>query len=295
MKTIFAAAALVTLTFAVSAHAQDVATTFTLGTPTSNCIPVVTQDGTPSSGAVCPSGFFGGAGLQLWLQNDPVAPGQSLTLYECTTSVVSNTVPAYGTNTQQPPGSLVTALTCTGGETWYTPTWTGTLTYDYVSVLSRRCVGGRGAHCVTNFIPVWSSGSGALTTPQPPPPPPPPPPPVVTTIAIAGGFCAADSICGLQPASTDIITGATLDFVNLQIAIGNADGSVLTGTIDYWSIVSSTDDEDGPTDDPSSVSAQGTLYDADGNVFGMYDVELTAQPTDSGDLAITSGTLTEVQ
>src|SRR2546426_8247792 len=103
---------LLTMMFAVAAHAQDVSTSFTLGAPTTNCIAALTQDGAPASGAVCPSGFFGGAGLQIWLQNDPVAPGQSLTLYQCTTSVLSNTVPAYGTATPQPPGSLVTAITC---------------------------------------------------------------------------------------------------------------------------------------------------------------------------------------
>jgi hypothetical protein len=291
MKTFQAAALLVlAMMSATAARGQDVTTTFTLAAPTSNCISVLTQDGAPSSGAVCPSGFFGGGGMQLWLQNDPVAPGQSLTLYECATSVVSNTVPPYGSATQQPPGSLVTALTCTGNESWYTPTWTGTLTYNYVSKLVRRCVGGRGAHCVTNFIPVWSSGDGVLTTPEPPPPPPPPPPPIVTTIAIAGGVCS-NYVCGLQPAAQDVVTSATLDFVNLQTTIVNADGSVLTGTVDSWNIVPTTDDEDGP----QSVSAQGSLYDADGNFVATYDVEASAQPTDSGDLQITSGTLTEVQ
>src|SRR5207253_3150836 len=226
LKTIVAVLTLLfSVAFSVAAHAQDVTTSFTLGAPTTNCITVLTQDGAPASGAVCPSGFFGGAGLQIWLQNDPVAPGQSLTLYQCATSVLSNTVPAYGTATPQPPGSLVTAITCTGNENWYTPTWTGTLTYNYVSALVRRCVGGRGAHCVTNYIPVWASGSGALTTPQPPPPPPPPPPPVVTTISVASGVCYANVICGLVPATEDVITGATLDLANSQIGVGNADGS----------------------------------------------------------------------
>src|SRR3979409_1236697 len=94
MQAIFT---LLALLFATAAQAQDVSTSFTLGTPTANCIAVLTQDGAPASGAVCPSGFFGGAGLQIGLQNDPIVPGQSLTLYACATSVVSNTVPAYGT------------------------------------------------------------------------------------------------------------------------------------------------------------------------------------------------------
>jgi hypothetical protein len=291
MKTIFT---LLTLLFAIAAQAQDVSTSFTLDTPTANCIAVLTQDGAPASGAVCPSGFFGGAGLQIWLQNDPIAPGQSLSLYGCATSVMSNTVPPYGTATQSPPGSLVTAITCTGTENWYTPTWTGTLTYNYVSALRRRCSGGRGAHCVTNFVPVWASGSGALTTPQPPPPPPPPPPPIVTTIAIAGGVCDANASCVLEPASGAVITGATLDLVGLLIGVGNADGSALTGTVDSWTLTPSDDDRD-EGDVTYALSAQGTLYNADGSLFGTYDLQLTALMTDSGSLIITSGTLTETQ
>jgi hypothetical protein len=141
---------------------------------------------------------------------------------------------------------------------------------------------------VTNYIPVWASGSGVLTTP---PPPPPPPPPIVTNIAIAGGVCSPDVICGLEPVTPDVITGATLDFVNLQIGIGNADGSLLTGTVDTWSVTPVGDDEA----DTYSVSAQGTLYGGDGSLVGTYDVELTTHQTDAGDLTITSGTLTETQ
>jgi len=175
-------------------------------------------------------------------------------------------------------------------ENWYTPTWTGTLTYNYVSKLVRRCSSGRGAHCVTNYIPVWASGSGALTTPQPPPPPPPPPPPVVTTIAIASGVCYTNVICGLVPATEDVITGATLDLANSQIGIGNADGSSLTGTVDSWNVTPIDEEAD-----TYALSAQGTLYNADGSLFGTFDVALSATADDSGNLTITSGTLTETQ
>jgi hypothetical protein len=278
------------LLFAVAAQAQDVSTSFTLGTPTTNCIGVLTQDGASASGAVCPSGFFGGGGLQIWLQNDPIASGQPLTLYSCASSVVSNTMPAYGTATQQPPGSLVTAVTCTDNESWYTATWTGTLTYNYVSSLVRRCSSGRGAHCVTNYVPVWASGSGALTTPQPPPPPPPPPPPVVTTIPIASGVCSTNMLCGLVPATEDVITRATLDLASSQIVVADADGSILSGTVDSWSVTPINEEAD-----TYALSAQGTLYNADGSLFGTYDVELSAQKDDAGNLIITSGTLKEMQ
>jgi hypothetical protein len=126
-----------------------------------------------------------------------------------------------------------------------------------------------------------------LTTPQPPPPPPPPPPPIVTTIAIAGGVCDTNASCRIEP----VITGATLDLANLLISIGNADGSALTGSVDSSTLTPTGDDEDATY----ALSAQGTLYNADGSLFGTYDLQLTARMTDSGTLTITSGTLTETQ
>jgi hypothetical protein len=157
----------------------NVCTSFSLGPPTVNCIPVITQDGaaTGGQGAVCPSGFFGGAGLQIWLPKDPVSPGSSLSMYACTVAVVSNTVPASNSKTQGQPGSLVQSLSCPISYSYFDTTWTGTLTYDYVSALQRHCTSGRGAHCVTAYYPVWAGGAGELATPQPPAPPPPPPPP----------------------------------------------------------------------------------------------------------------------
>jgi hypothetical protein len=143
---------------------------------------------------------------------------------------------------------------------------------------------------VTNYVPVWASGSGALATPQPPPPPPPPPPPIVTTITIASGVCYTNVICGLVPATEDVITGATLDLANSQIGVSNADGSSLTGTVDYWRLTPIDEEADTYT-----LSAQGTLYNADGSLFGSYDVELSAAMDDSGNLSIASGTLTETQ
>src|SRR6185312_4236695 len=79
--------------FAAAAAAQDVGTTFTLGTPTANCIPLATQDGvsTNGQGAVCPNGFYGGGSLQISLPNDPVNPGNSVDMYACTATVISNT------------------------------------------------------------------------------------------------------------------------------------------------------------------------------------------------------------
>src|SRR2546430_6440410 len=49
-STLFPYTTLFRSMFAVAAHAQDVSTSFTLGTPTTNCIAVLTQDGAPASG-----------------------------------------------------------------------------------------------------------------------------------------------------------------------------------------------------------------------------------------------------
>jgi hypothetical protein len=87
-----------------------------------------------------------------------------------------------------------------------------------------------------------------------------------------------------------VITSATIDFVNAVISIDNADGSVLTGTVDSSSLTTADDESDNFV-----LSVQGTLYNADGSLFGTYDAELTGQVTDSGSLMITSGTLTETQ
>ena len=70
-----------------------------------------------------------------------------------------------------------------------------------------------------------------------------------------------------------------------------ADGSTLTGTVDSSSLAPTGDEES----DNYVLSVQGTLYNADGSIFGTYDAELTGQLTDSGSLVITSGTLTETQ
>jgi hypothetical protein len=80
----------------------------------------------------------------------------------------------------------------------------------------------------------------------------------------------------------------------LLIGVGNADGSALTGTVDSWTLTPSDDDRD-EGDVTYALSAQGTLYNADASLFGTYDLQLTAQMTDSGSLIITSGTLTETQ
>ena len=109
--------------------AGNVCTTFTLGAPTANCIPVLTQDGVSVpqfSGAVCPHGFFGGGGLQIQLPTDPVSPPNAFVSYQCSAAVISNTVPAFS-KTPQPAGSIVNRLSCDVNDGYFVATWIGTL------------------------------------------------------------------------------------------------------------------------------------------------------------------------
>jgi hypothetical protein len=287
------------LLFPAPVMAQNPTVIFTLGAPYNNYIPVLTENGVATSGTwyvdyvydcalttvVCSGGPQ--HAVSIAMPDDPVNPGQRF-FAGCTGVVTSNTVPAYSKSTQQPPGSLQSYETCTVTEPWYTATWTGTLTYNYVSVLQRHCSSGRAGGCVTAYYPVFAGGSGSLSTT---PPPPPPPPPVVTVIPIGSGVCLASVVCSVEPATQDVITGVTIDLTNALIGISNADGSTLTGTVDSWNLTPTGDDES----DTYVLSVQGTLYNADGSTFGTYDAELTGQLTDSGSLVITSGTLTETQ
>jgi hypothetical protein len=269
----------VLLVCSTGAAAQDVVTSFTLGAPTSNCIPVLTQDGvdTAGQGSVCPNGFFGGTGIQVWLPTDPISPGNSLTMYQCATSVASDTVPAYNAKTQQAPGSLVQNLACQVQYGYFSATWSGTLTYNYV--------GGRGAHCVTGFYPVWASGSGTISTP---PPPPPPPQPTVTTVVVAlhGGACDANFVCDVVPSDSTSVTGATLDASNYFLTVNNADGSVSTSPLDALQVTASGDDGDAYL-----LEGSGTLFDANGNSDQTVDVQLTIKSNDGGPFNVVSGTL----
>jgi cysteine-rich repeat protein len=210
----------------------NICTTFTLGTPTSNCISVLTQDGQPIpqySGAVCPNGFFGGAGMQITLPNDPTNPGYALTTYICTTAIVSDTVPGFST-TPQPPGTLTQSLSCTVNYGYYTATWSGLLDYNYVSVHQTRCSSGHPV-CRTGYFPVWASGDGEIATP-PPPPRPSPTPPVCgngtiesgeqcddgAANGVAGDCCTAS--CQFQPAGTTCMDEGDLCTVDVCDAAG---------------------------------------------------------------------------
>jgi len=268
-------------------QAQTITTQFTLGIATANCIPVTEQDGVPvgaGAGAVCPQGFFGGGSMQVKLPNDPAFPGQPLTMYICSTSFISNTIPPVS-STQQASGSYVQALSCLTNYGYYTAQWDGTLTYNYDSVLQRRCSSsGRAHYCRTAYYPVMSGGSGILSTPQPPPPPPPPPPP--TVVNISGGSCDGSFVCTLIPATTDVLTSAVLDVYGSTLTVTNADGSVSTSPLDLAQVYAL--DDDGET---YGVTASGTLYNANGGITAGVVVALVLSKDEAGNVTVASGTV----
>jgi len=279
--------AMLALLFSIPVAAQDVSTSFTLGTPTSNCIPVQTQDGvsTNGQGAVCPNGFFGGGGTQITLPNDPANPNNPLTIYTCTVGVISNTVPPYSATTPGPPGALVQGLSCPVEYSYFSTVWTGTLTYNYVSVRERHCIGGRGAHCVTAYYPVWQSGSGTLSTPQPPPPPPQP---IVTTatITLQKAPCDATLVCQIVPTDKSIVSSATFDVGSSSLTITNADGSVSSSPLDSVQMNSNGDDGNSYT-----ITGDGVLYDQAGGSNQTVEIQIVVASNDGGPFVVTSGTL----
>jgi hypothetical protein len=278
---------LLLLCAATVGQAQTITTQFTLGRSTANCIPVTTQDGVPvavGAGAVCPQGFFGGGSVQVTLPNDPAFPGRALTMYICSASLISNTIPPMS-STQQAPGSYVQALSCQVDYGYYTAQWDGTLTYDYISVRQTHCSSGRAGGCRTAYYPVMSGGNGILSTPQPPPPPPPPPPPIVVDVNILGGSCDASLVCALIPATTDVITSAVLDVNGYTLTVTNADGSVSTSPLDLSQVYAL--DDDGTT---FRVNASGTLYDANGGTLGV-SVVVVLTTDDAGNVTVESGTV----
>jgi hypothetical protein len=270
--------------------AGNVCTSFTLGPPTSNCIPVLTQDGqaVPQfSGAVCPNGFFGGSSLQIQLPSDPVDPGNALVSYICSTTELSNTVPGVSFTAPQPAGSYVQSLTCTIEYNWYTATWSGTLTYDYASVHQRRCSSGRGGYCRTGWFPVETGGSGEIATAPPPPPPPPPPQPTVIDVTLVASACDASWTCALKPADASAITGGVFAPYAMTLQVNNGDGSVDTYALDSANVVLTNDDGTA-----AMAFGSGSIFDADGNV--VKSISITTNVSIDEDTAlpsITGGTL----
>lgn len=122
----------------ICAPAMAATTNFTLGAPTANCIPVLSQNGVAlqsGQGAVCPQGFFGGGGWQISLPDGPI------TLYSCT-GVAGPLVPNGTTAT------ITTAINCID------PAWSGSIVQDFAQ---ERVYCGRGRYC-ENYVDVGGAG-----------------------------------------------------------------------------------------------------------------------------------------
>jgi hypothetical protein len=141
---------------ASAAMAQS--TSFTLGTPTTDCIAVTSQDGVPTAGgdpSYCPQGFFGGGGLQIWLQHDPLT-GESLTLYSCSLTLVSD----VGVLAAGAVRTVTNALSCPIEYQNYSANWAGTSVFRYNAVYQSKCVG---RVCLHGYTWIYSSASGRLS------------------------------------------------------------------------------------------------------------------------------------
>jgi hypothetical protein len=274
----------------------DVTTDFTLGSQRNNYITATVQDGLPTSGLwsvdylfdcgltlLC--GYYSEqpqANIYLSLPSDPVNPGNRLGI-SCTGVVTLDTRPAYAAKTQQPPGVLESTETCPFDESWYSGTWTGTVTYNYLSVLQRHCSSGHPV-CVSRYYPVLNGGSGSLTTADPPPMPPPPPPPVVSVVGSGQVDLSTGFVIALMTPNQSVYA-VEFDLVNYLAAVLNTDGTtVFNVSLDYWANYPVGDDGDA-----FIYSIFGTVYNADGSVGGTYDCELT---TDVNGL-VSGGTFTE--
>jgi hypothetical protein len=291
--------ALLTLTLSGVVSAQtNPSTSFTLAAPYNNYVPVNGQDGTAITPVwyanyvydcalttvVCSGGPQQNVGIVL--PNDPVNPGSKFNA-SCTGTLVLDTRPAYSSTVQQPPGVLESSETCTVNEPWYTATWTGTLTYNYISVRQTHCGSGRGAHCVTAYYPVMIGGSGTLSTTPPPSQPPPPPPPIVSPLQ-SGTLNGTLISAAAAPGSA--VSTVTVDLSVPTATIVTPDGVATTGTVDN-SVISPVGD-DGTE---YAASVQGTVYAADGvTVLYTYDLEATFALDDAGQYVLASGTFNQM-
>jgi hypothetical protein len=273
----------------------DVTTDFTLGAEKVNYIVATVQDGQPTSGIwsvdflfdcglTRSCGFYGEQPQQqiyVTLPNDPVNPGHRLAV-SCTGVVSLDTRPAYGSKTQQPPGVLESTETCPFNESWYSGTWEGTVTYNYISVLQRHCSSGHPV-CISSYYPVLNGGSGSLTTADPPPMPPPPPPPVVSVVGSGQVDLSTGFVITLMTPNQSVYA-VEFDLVNYLAGVLNVDGTTPNVSLDYWANYSVGDDGEA-----FIYSIFGTVYNADGTLWGTYDCELT---TDANGL-VSGGTFTE--
>lgn len=281
----------------------NVCTNFTLAAPTVNCDTITSQDNNNiSSGSMCPIQTYGSlaqGNVSLWLSNDPINPGMSLSLYSCVATLLSDTgnTPSAVNTTR----STVTSLSCPGiDEGWYAAVWNGTFTYNYSSLLKTSCSSGRGAHCVKNWVWVNKGGSGELNTLPPPPMPPPPPPTsyeIDLTFVPGPGLCDNNYTCYLVPTDTSQVQVGLLYLLGNALYIVNADGSMDVYDLTNNFSVTGVGDDGVPgagSDDPYSVNinAYSFLYDPNtGSLLKTVNITVQVTTDGNGNVSLTSGTM----
>jgi hypothetical protein len=141
-----------------AAHAET--TVFTLGPPTVNYVPVLTQDGVPTNG-LWSQYYVYDCALKQECYGVPqheieiILPAAPFRVGGCMGTVLTDTRPPLS-KYREADGILQSSLVCYNGVT-------GVITYSYQSVLQKHCSAGHPA-CASLYWPVLVSGSGTLTS-----------------------------------------------------------------------------------------------------------------------------------
>lgn len=167
MKALFALALI--LISPAFAQSPTIQTSFTMGAPHNNYLPVLTQNGNATADEwwidyvydcdittdVCPYGVTAGESVQIVLPESPTHPGYELGV-NCLGTVTSPPIPSMS-HVPLPSMTLTSQLSCTDSS-FSQDKWTGTVNYVYQFVLKRTL---RGAA----YYPIVVSGYGSLTYP----------------------------------------------------------------------------------------------------------------------------------
>lgn len=150
---------------AAASAAQADTTVFTLGPPYVNYLPVLTQDGVPTNG-LWDQYYVYDCALKQECTGLPQAqigiilPAAPFNI-TCTGTVQVDTRP-WLSKVKLPDGILQSNVVC---GPWYggpVGNWSGTITYNYQSILQKHCSSGHPA-CASEYWPILVSGGGTLT------------------------------------------------------------------------------------------------------------------------------------
>lgn len=153
---------------------ESPSTSFILGAPYNNYLPVTRQDVvafTPVwyewyvydctlTTKVCYQELQ--QAVNISLPNDPTAPGSPLYL-SCQGTLIADTVVWGKSATAPTPASAYVQSNETCQQSNNGATWKGVLIYNYNYFFQRHCSSGRGGTCVSGYYPVAIGGSGQVS------------------------------------------------------------------------------------------------------------------------------------